>query len=68
MLVRLRLVTGQAVVKASAGRGAWIHPSQECIEKACKTRAFGRAFRGPVGPVDASALFALVTTARREQP
>ncbi|SJN35538.1 hypothetical protein FM119_09515 [Mycetocola reblochoni REB411] len=27
------------------GRGAWVHPSAECVEKAITRRAFGRALR-----------------------
>lgn len=30
------------------GRGAWLHPSHECLETALRRRAFGRAFRAPV--------------------
>jgi uncharacterized protein len=28
-----------------AGRGAWVHPTSECVERAAKRRAFGRALR-----------------------
>lgn len=39
------------------GRGAYLHESQECLERAVKTRAFQRALRIPGGiaaelPVD----------------
>ena len=27
------------------GRGAWLHPSQECLRAAIRRRAFGRALR-----------------------
>jgi predicted RNA-binding protein YlxR (DUF448 family) len=27
------------------GRGAWLHPTQECMEAALRRRAFGRALR-----------------------
>ncbi|WP_230107954.1 YlxR family protein [Microbacterium foliorum] len=27
------------------GRGAWVHPTQECIDTALRRRAFGRALR-----------------------
>jgi predicted RNA-binding protein YlxR (DUF448 family) len=30
------------------GRGAWLHPSHECLETALRRRAFRRAFRAPV--------------------
>jgi predicted RNA-binding protein YlxR (DUF448 family) len=28
-----------------AGRGAWLHPTADCFEKAVRKRAFGRALR-----------------------
>lgn len=30
------------------GRGAWLHPSTDCLQSAVSRRAFARAFRGPV--------------------
>ncbi|GAB3599847.1 hypothetical protein GCM10027408_23250 [Microbacterium tumbae] len=27
------------------GRGAWVHPTQECLDKAIARRAFARALR-----------------------
>ena len=27
------------------GRGAWVHPTRECVENSIKRRAFGRALR-----------------------
>jgi len=27
------------------GRGAWVHPTPDCIESALRRRAFGRALR-----------------------
>ena len=33
------------------GRGAWMHPSQECMASALRRRAFGRALRVST-PVD----------------
>ncbi|WP_144877346.1 YlxR family protein [Microbacterium sp. 1.5R] len=27
------------------GRGAWLHPTQECMDAAVRRRAFGRALR-----------------------
>lgn len=30
------------------GRGAWLHPSHECLDTALRRRAFQRAFRAPV--------------------
>ncbi|QHC67049.1 DUF448 domain-containing protein [Rathayibacter sp. VKM Ac-2759] len=29
----------------AAGRGAWLHPTKDCYERAVKRRAFSRAFR-----------------------
>ena len=46
---------GPAVVpdprRRMAGRGAWLHPDQRCVELAMRRRAFARALRVP-GPVD----------------
>jgi predicted RNA-binding protein YlxR (DUF448 family) len=50
------------------GRGAWLHPSLECLDTALRRRAFQRAFRGPVDAEGiAPALGALLSsrTARR---
>lgn len=33
------------------GRGAWVHPERECVEKAIRRRAFVRALRVS-GPLD----------------
>jgi predicted RNA-binding protein YlxR (DUF448 family) len=40
-----------------AGRGAWVHPDQRCVELAVRRRAFARALRvsGPVDPAPVSA-------------
>ncbi|MDO4254970.1 MAG: YlxR family protein [Kocuria sp.] len=35
------------------GRGAWLHPASECVEKAVRRRAFCRAFRSSVDAQDA---------------
>ncbi|MEJ1921437.1 YlxR family protein [Microbacterium sp. KHB019] len=29
------------------GRGAWVHPTRECLENAVRRRAFARALRVP---------------------
>jgi len=49
-LVRLLVQGGQVVVASggSAGRGAWLHPRDQCLRAAIKTRAFARAFRRAV--------------------
>lgn len=39
---------GEVVVDASAtlpGRGAWVHPTRDCIDTALQRKAFGRALR-----------------------
>ncbi|MGO2658837.1 YlxR family protein [Mycetocola reblochoni] len=46
----LRVVSRGSVVvvddsASMDGRGAWVHPSAECVEKAITRRAFGRALR-----------------------
>ncbi|WP_149360136.1 YlxR family protein [Lolliginicoccus suaedae] len=37
------------------GRGAWLHPTTQCLDKAVKRRAFGKALRRP-GNVDTTEL------------
>ena len=47
-LVRVRVGDGARVVldvKRSGGRGAWLHGSGGCLDRAVKRRAFARAFR-----------------------
>jgi predicted RNA-binding protein YlxR (DUF448 family) len=41
------------------GRGAWLHPSPDCLDLAIRRRAFPRALRVP-GPLDTGALLAAV--------
>jgi predicted RNA-binding protein YlxR (DUF448 family) len=53
-LLRLVAAGGEVIPDTLArmpGRGAYLHPSQECFEKARRRRAFGRALRlaGPLG-------------------
>ena len=46
--MRIVATEGIAVVDFSAvasGRGAWVHPHNECVNQAVKRRAFGRALR-----------------------
>ena len=54
-LLRVVLRQGSLEVDISAslpGRGAWVHPTTECIELALERRAFLRAFKtGKVGTV-----------------
>ncbi|HET9599226.1 MAG TPA: YlxR family protein [Anaeromyxobacteraceae bacterium] len=44
-LVRLRAVGGEVRPDVRGGRGAWLHASPACLERAGKRRAFGRALR-----------------------
>ncbi|MFS0852371.1 YlxR family protein [Microbacterium sp. 179-I 3D4 NHS] len=47
-LLRVVSQNGVLIVDERAvlpGRGAWLHPTQECMEAALRRRAFGRALR-----------------------
>ncbi|MGN6762410.1 MAG: YlxR family protein [Leifsonia sp.] len=47
-LLRIVAQNSELVVDPSAtrpGRGAWLHPVDECLDLALKRRAFGRALR-----------------------
>ena len=47
-LLRVVASGGEVVPDPSAtlpGRGAWVHPTVNCVESAIKKRAFGRALR-----------------------
>ena len=46
----LRVVAQESVIVVDEsatlpGRGAWLHPSSECMKKALQRKAFGRALR-----------------------
>jgi predicted RNA-binding protein YlxR (DUF448 family) len=41
------------------GRGAWLHPSPDCLDLAVRRRAFARALRVP-GPLDTTALAVVI--------
>ena len=59
-LVRIVLADSRVVVdeqRREPGRGAWVHPSRDCVEQADRRRAWGRALRAQ-GPVDAAAVIA----------
>ncbi|PJJ72678.1 hypothetical protein CLV46_2252 [Diaminobutyricimonas aerilata] len=52
-LLRVIARDGQVIVDVAArlpGRGAWVHPTRDCVETAIRRRAFGRALRvdGPL--------------------
>ncbi|WP_165069068.1 YlxR family protein [Marisediminicola senii] len=42
------------------GRGAWVHPTVDCVDTALKRKAFGRALRNPRVTVNGDALRAHV--------
>lgn len=47
-LLRVVAVNGVVVPDSSAtlpGRGAWVHPTVECVEKSIARKTFGRALR-----------------------
>ncbi|MEO7016071.1 MAG: YlxR family protein [Leifsonia sp.] len=47
-LLRVVAQNSEIVVDPSAalpGRGAWLHPTGECLDKALQRHAFGRALR-----------------------
>lgn len=69
-LVRLVISGEQLIVDASGshpGRGAYVHPSKECLDKALKRRAFPRALRwnGPINIHDVSEQLMLTSLADR---
>jgi predicted RNA-binding protein YlxR (DUF448 family) len=62
----LRLVVSGGIVvvdqrQRMPGRGAWLHPKQECLGLADRRRAWQRALR-LAGPVDVSAVRAWLET------
>ena len=61
----LRVVERDGVVipdpsATMTGRGAWVHPTTECVEASIKRRAFGRALRSS-GALDTDLLREHVT-------
>ncbi|HEX9242128.1 MAG TPA: YlxR family protein [Anaeromyxobacter sp.] len=57
-LVRLRIVGASVTIdrQRTGGRGAWLHPSEACLERATRRRAFVRAFRGAEMAIDVAEL------------
>lgn len=54
-LLRLVARNGEVVADHSAtlpGRGAWVHPSIDCVNTALTRKAFGRALRQPDVAID----------------
>ena len=57
-LLRIVVQESELVADPSAtrpGRGAWLHPTAECFDRAVKRRAFGRALRAD-GALDTAAI------------
>jgi predicted RNA-binding protein YlxR (DUF448 family) len=66
-LIRVVAIAGAAVPdpdRRQPGRGASLHPSQQCLDRAERARALPRALRVP-GPLDLAALRELVQTIDR---
>ncbi|MFC0581496.1 YlxR family protein [Micrococcoides hystricis] len=47
----------------AGGRGAWLHPNQDCFQRALKSRGFARAFRGQVDTTALAAEFTIACSA-----
>jgi predicted RNA-binding protein YlxR (DUF448 family) len=62
-LVRLRIEGERVVIdqRRQGGRGAWLHASAGCLERAARRRAVERAFRGTAAAIDLAALHAGLT-------
>lgn len=67
-LTRLRTEGERVIVDAnrSGGRGAWLHPSAECLKQALRRRSFARAFRRSAVSWDADALRRELTGSARK--
>ncbi|WP_427019114.1 YlxR family protein [Pseudarthrobacter sp. P1] len=46
------------------GRGAWLHPTEECLALALKKRAIGRALAGAADSADVQAYIARLSQAQ----
>ncbi|MTA25900.1 MAG: DUF448 domain-containing protein [Actinobacteria bacterium] len=63
-LLRVVLTGSNVVVDTTAtapGRGAWVHPTEDCVNNAVSRGGFARSFRRS-GPFDAGGLLAHITT------
>jgi hypothetical protein len=67
-LVRLRIEGERVVIdrNRSGGRGAWLHASADCLERAIRRRALARAFLGKAASIDAAALRVELTGSARK--
>jgi predicted RNA-binding protein YlxR (DUF448 family) len=66
--VRLRIEGANVVIDRSGqgGRGAWLHPTEACLDKATRRRAFARAFRGEMAAIDLAELRVGLTGSARK--
>lgn len=58
-LLRLVAHDGEIITDRSMtrpGRGAWVHPSSDCLETALTRKAIGRSLRNPAVTIDQDAL------------
>jgi uncharacterized protein len=60
------LVAEPDVRRRLQGRGAWLHPSSDCLDLAVRRRALPRALRVP-GPLDTTRLAAYVGQVEQDQ-
>jgi len=67
-LVRLRVVAGRVELdrEGAGGRGAWLHASGACLERAAKRQVFARAFRDASVRADVPTLRELLTGSPRK--
>jgi len=69
-LLRCVAQDGEAVPDASGvlpGRGAWVHPTLECVDSSIRRRAFGRALKVP-NPLDTRKLRAQIELSQAISP
>ncbi|HEY0260249.1 MAG TPA: YlxR family protein [Lacisediminihabitans sp.] len=69
-LLRVVARDGRVIADPSAslpGRGAWVHPTLECVETSIKRKAFGRALR-VAGVLDADDLYQHYHSHQSEPP
>ncbi|MEI2643946.1 MAG: YlxR family protein [Candidatus Nanopelagicales bacterium] len=68
-LLRVVAVAGRLLPdprRQRSGRGAYVHPTGECVEAAIARKAFGRALRTG-GPLETAALLSFVTESNVEE-
>ena len=68
LLLRVVLTGNTVVVDSTAtapGRGAWVHPTPDCVNNAVSRGGLSRSFRRS-GPFDSGGLLAHITTEKVE--